>query len=89
MVTKIESHGSDRRIRGVTSYNSWNPKLVLVILKVFGFWNDDVIITFILTKVDCRRMVMHLVSLIDLLPRGIGLIFVVHVVFWQVVLLTL
>ena len=44
-VTKIESHGSDRRIRGVTRYNSWNPKLVLVILKAFGFWNGDVIIT--------------------------------------------
>jgi hypothetical protein len=42
-VTKIESHGSDRRIRGVTSYNSWNPKPVLVILKVFGFWNDIII----------------------------------------------
>ena len=44
-VTKIESHGSVRRIRGVTRYNCWNPKLVLVVLKVFGFWNDDVIIT--------------------------------------------
>lgn len=50
MVAKVKSHGSDRRIRGVTSYNSWNPKLVVVNLMVFGFWNDDVIIAIYCDK---------------------------------------